>query len=151
MAEKQKDTETKEPEVDPEAELPAWLKSDFDPSSLKYKEFDFSDEKKVPNDGDLCAVKVFDSSRGKNVLGGLAIFDAQRNVFFQNPERDDTGTVTSCPVGTRRDNYKAMRVRDVVAYSVLDKDHDPAPEADSIIDHRNALQHASDKPPQVKG
>lgn len=104
-----------------------------------------STEDATPGDGDLCLTKVFDPEKGKTSDGPVCIFDAHRGVYFQSPEFGG-GSI----VGPRRDNYKAARIRNVVAFSVVVKEHDPAPEPDTIIDHRGGLDHASSKPPQIR-
>lgn len=107
---------------------------------------DYERGKAQPEDGDLCMVKVFDTSKGRAEAGALSIYDDHRGVFFKSPEFGGGGSV----VGPRRDNYKAERVPNVVAFAVIVPSHDPAPEPDSIIDHRAGIEHASSKPPQVR-
>ena len=102
----------------------------------------------IPNDGDLCETVVFDPKKGQATAGPTCIYDGARGVFFKAPERDATGMVVSCETGQRRDNYKAERIRNVVTFTVIEAGHDPAPPAESVIDHRKAMDHASARPPE---
>lgn len=108
-------------------------------------EFDIASEDTTPGDGDLCKVRVFDEKKGKAADGPICVFDAPRGVFFKDPERGGGGSV----IGPRRDNYKAERVRNVVAFTVIEAGHNPNPEPMSVIDHKRGLEHASSRPPQV--
>lgn len=115
----------------------------------KYLKFDIKDLEAQPNDGDLCKVKQFDQEHGKTVDGPLAVFDQRRGVFFKEPARDDDGNLVltkANPIGNRRDNYKAERLRNVTDYCVVKEGHDCAPPPDSVIDHRRGLEHASTRP-----
>lgn len=123
-------------------------KADDTKERTVFLDFDIADLEAQPKDGDRCKTKVFNPGKGQQQDGPMCIFDQRRGVFFREPTRDDTGMVTSCETGQRRDNYKAERVRNVVAFYVLEAGVDPGPEPGSIIDHRNALAHASSRPAQ---
>lgn len=127
-------------------------KDDATPAPTEFVAFDIKGEGTVPNDGDLCEVKLFDAKLGKQVTGPLSVFDAKRGVFFKEPQRDDEGNMvntSSNAIGTRRDNYKADRVRNVTEFKVVKEAHDPNRSDGSVIDHRRGLEHASARPPAI--
>ena len=111
----------------------------------EFVDFDIANLEAQPKDGDLCLVKVYDPDKQKAVEGPVSVFDQRRGVFFKCPEHGGGGSV----VGPRRDNYKAERLRNVVAFAVVVEDHNPHPPADSIIDHRRGMEHASNRPPKI--
>ena len=110
-----------------------------------FTDFDISDLEKQPGDGDLCLVRIFNPEKGRAEDGPVAVFDQHRGTFFKDPEHGGGGSV----VGPRRDNYKAERLRNVVAYVVIVAAHNPTPaDNESIIDHGpNSMAHAATRPP----
>lgn len=97
-------------------------------------------------DGDRCEIKVFDSSKGRTSDGPISIFDGSRGVFFKCPVHGGGGSI----VGPRRDNYKAERVRDVVAFKVIEANADPKPEQLGVLDTARMAQAVSARPAPIK-
>lgn len=97
------------------------------------KKFDISKPGSQPGDGDLCKVDSFDAKNAVTI-SQRAIFDAHRGTFFKVPGKN----------AGHRSMYKAVRVRNVLEFEVIEKGKDPTPESLGIIDHRATAKAAEE-------